>query len=399
VAAEAAGPIVSSAFSLHFFWKSAAGLCISRPSGGKNRAFSIFGADLSGKSRSGVFQLRALALFSGGLDSILAVRVLLDQAIEVEALTFVHSLFAPSNNPLRAALSAADQLGVNLHTVEIDEEFLAIVKNPRHGYGSGCNPCIDCRILILRKAREFMDAVGAKFLVTGEVLGERPMSQRRDALNLIEKEAGVRGLVLRPLSAKLLEPTIPEKEGWVDREKLLDIRGRKRTPQMELAARYGITRYPSPAGGCLLTDPAFARRMRDLLEHQADFSLDDVELLKVGRHFRLAPDAKAVVGRNEAENKRLREICRPDDTLLAAVDFPGPLVVLRGAPRGDVVELAASLTARYGKGRNLPQVRIAVFDKSQTRRREIAVAPLGDERLGEFRIDLVETPRKKRKYR
>ncbi|MEF8788215.1 MAG: hypothetical protein V5A84_04020, partial [Planctomycetota bacterium] len=204
--------------------------------------------------------MRAVALLSGGLDSTLAIRVLQDQDIEIHAINFM-SLFCtctPKDSSCSAAQTAVDQLGVSLKTVNTSKEFVELVKDPPHGYGSEVNPCLDCRIVMFRRAQEYMDEIDASFLVTGEVLGERPMSQRREAMRLIEKEAGLEGLIVRPLCAAHMEPSIPEEKGWVDRDALLDIRGRNRTPQMELAEKYDINDYPCPAGGCRLTDPGYA---------------------------------------------------------------------------------------------------------------------------------------------
>ncbi|NQT21487.1 MAG: hypothetical protein HQ592_17410, partial [Planctomycetes bacterium] len=213
--------------------------------------------------------MRAVALLSGGLDSVLAVRVILDQGIDVEALNYV-TVFCtctPKNSSCSAASTAAAHLGVGLKTINTSRELLGAVKNPRHGYGRNLNPCLDCRILMFLKAKEYMQEIGASFLITGEVLGERPMSQRRDAMAIIERESGLDGLIVRPLCAKALEPSIPEKEGWVDRSKLLGITGRSRKPQIALAESYGINDYPCPAGGCLLTDAGFAARLRALMQH------------------------------------------------------------------------------------------------------------------------------------
>jgi tRNA U34 2-thiouridine synthase MnmA/TrmU len=238
--------------------------------------------------------MKAIALLSGGLDSTLAAKVVMQQGIELEALNFL-TVFCTCTHRGESCLAsqkAVDSLGIPLRVFNVSEEYLEVVKHPRHGYGSNMNPCIDCRIFMLRRAKAYMESVGASFIVTGEVLGQRPMSQRKDSMCLIEKEAGLEGSILRPLSAKFLPASIPEKEGWVDRERLLNIQGRSRKPQIKLADHFGIQDYPCPAGGCLLTDPGFSKRMRDLILHHPDFSLNDVHLLKVGRHFRLSPKVK-----------------------------------------------------------------------------------------------------------
>jgi len=269
-------------------------------------------------------KINGLALFSGGLDSILAVKLLQKQGLEITGLTFVSYFFDS-----KMAEKSAKQLGIELKIIDISEELLEIVKKPRFGYGKSINPCIDCHILMLRKAKEILENEGFDFAITGEVLGERPMSQNKQSLELIEKESGLKGYLLRPLSAKLLEPTIPEKEGWVDRRKLLDISGRSRKRQMELAKEWGIEEYPTPAGGCLLADLAFGQRFREMLKHWPDCQGSDVELLKLGRHF--WPDNNLIiVGRHKDENKKIKELSVKGDILIEPKKFPGPTILIRG---------------------------------------------------------------------
>ena len=324
--------------------------------------------------------MRAVALLSGGLDSTLAVRVLQDQDIELKAINFksVFCTCTPKGSSCSAARTAVKQLGVDLKTVSTSSRFLDVIKNPKHGYGSEMNPCLDCRIMMMKRAHEYMKDIDAQFMVTGEVLGERPMSQRREAMKLIEREAGVEGLVLRPLCAQHMEPTIPEEKGWVDRDQLLDMRGRNRTPQIELAEDLGISDYPCPAGGCRLTDPGFASRMRDLLDHKPDFDLNDVRLLIQGRHFRLSPDCKAIMGREEQENLHLRGLAREGDLLMELSDVPGPLTVLRGDHTDEHLRTMAALTARYSKARDQESVRATVWNIGCEKRTELSVEPAGD---------------------
>lgn len=239
---------------------------------------------------------------------------------------------------------------------------------------------------MFRKAGEYMKEIGASFVVTGEVLGQRPMSQRRDAMCLIDRESGLRGLILRPLSARVLEPTIPEEKGWVDRTRLLSITGRSRKPQIALADDLDLTDYPCPAGGCLLTDPVFAERVRDLLDHAGRLSLDDVRLLKVGRHFRLSPHAKAVVGRNEQENDELARLVQEGDTVLQAVDAPGPLTLVRGGVGDREIRLAASVTVRYGKGRDFPRTTVVRRSEGASGQTEVTVTPIVDADLACLRV-------------
>jgi len=298
--------------------------------------------------------MKAIALLSGGLDSTLAARVMMEQGLELEALNFM-TVFCTCTNrgaTCLASQKAVETLGIPLRVFNVSEEYLSVVKHPKHGYGSNMNPCIDCRIFMLKRAKAYMEASGAAFIVTGEVLGQRPMSQRRDAMRLIEKEAGLEGLILRPLSAKGLPVTIPEKEGWVDREKLLKIQGRSRKPQIELAGHYGIHDYPCPAGGCLLTDPGFAKRIKDLMAHNPDFSLNDVHLLKMGRHFRFSHGVKLIVGRNEEENQKIQTFAQGEDILLKVSSFPGPLSLLRGKLEQEDLEKAAAITAHYSKAKD-----------------------------------------------
>ncbi|MFB0505420.1 MAG: hypothetical protein ACETWT_01670 [Thermodesulfobacteriota bacterium] len=326
--------------------------------------------------------MKAIALLSGGLDSILAVRVVLDQGIEVEALNFM-TLFCQctaKESTCLASQKAARMLGIGLQIRNISDEFLEVVRHPKHGYGKNVNPCLDCRILMFKKGREYMNQNGASFIVTGEVLGERPMSQRREAMNIIERESELQGLILRPLSAKLLPLTVPEKNGWVSRERLLAITGRSRKPQIKLASDYGINDYPCPAGGCLLTDPGFALRMKDLMKNNPDFSLNDVHLLKLGRHFRVTPLAKVVVGRNEGENDKILSLAKEGDTILSVKHFPGPVTLARGELSHQEILQSAVITAKYSKAKSLPEVEVE-YQVIPMPAKEIVVSPsmVGDE--------------------
>lgn len=295
--------------------------------------------------------MKAVGLLSGGLDSTVAIQLMLDQGIGVHAFNIVSAFCCctPRESSCSAAATAVKALGVDLKVVNVTDEFLPIVANPEHARGSGMNPCLDCRILMYRKAKEYMDEIGASFIVTGDVIGQRPMSQRRDAMKLIDRESGLTGHVLRPLCASLLEPTVPEREGWVDREKFMAVSGRSRKPQMELAEQMGLTDYPCPAGGCLLTDPIFAQRLRDLLRQTGELWREDVALLKLGRHFRLSPATKAVVGRDQKENHLLANQMREGDYSLEISGQPGPLTLVRGDVTSDELDVAAAITSRYGK--------------------------------------------------
>jgi tRNA U34 2-thiouridine synthase MnmA/TrmU len=269
--------------------------------------------------------IKAAGLLSGGLDSILAARLLLEQGIRVQGISFLTPFFGPER-----AIQAAEQLGIPLEIIDITEGHWKMLKGPRYGYGKGLNPCIDCHALMVRQAGKMVEEQGFDFIFTGEVLGQRPFSQTRPSLRAVEKESGFVDRILRPLSARLLPETRPEKEGLVDRSLLLDIQGRSRRRQMALADHFGIRDYPAPAGGCLLTDPVFSRRLKELLSHNPDPLLREVELLKTGRHFRLVSGLKIVVGRNQGENECIEKRIGPEDIWARTVTFPGPLVLASG---------------------------------------------------------------------
>jgi len=291
---------------------------------------------------------RAVALFSGGLDSILAIKLMLRQGIEVYALNFL-TVFCTctSKGCMHQAAKAAKELGVPLKVLNITKEYMGVVKNPKHGRGRNMNPCIDCRIFTFSKAREYMNEIGASFVITGEVLGERPMSQRKQAIGIIERESGLKGLIVRPLSARLFEPTLPEETGIIDREKMLDIQGRRRERQMKLAEELGISDYPCPAGGCLLTDKGFSNRLKDLFQYSRDYKLSDLHLLKTGRQFRISESAKLIVGRDEKENSTLLNFIEPGDYVFDVIDIPSPIGLLRGRLDKEALQLTASIMARY----------------------------------------------------
>jgi len=288
---------------------------------------------------------KAIGLLSGGLDSILAIKMILEQDIEVIGVCFTSPFFDNS----KYAKSITAKLGIELRVINFGTDYIEIVKNPKYGYGKNFNPCIDCHTYMLRQAKKLMEEIKADFVFTGEVLNERPMSQNRQALQNIERDAGLIGKLLRPLSTQLLEPTIPETTGIIDRWKLGSISGRSRKPQIELAKKYGITDFPQPAGGCLLTDETFSKRLKDAFDHKED-SINDLELLKIGRHFRASDNesAKIVVGRNEQENKRLNELANDTDLILLPIEIAGPTVLVRNyKDKNIVLPIAAGLCARY----------------------------------------------------
>lgn len=288
--------------------------------------------------------IRALGLLSGGLDSALAARLLLDQGLDVVGL----HLEAPTACRTEVR-EVARELGIHLELRPKGEAYLRLLRQPRWGYGKNMNPCIDCRVFMFRAALPLREQLGAKFLFTGEVAGQRPMSQNRPTLALVEREAGLAGRVLRPLSAKLLPETEPEERGWVDRARLLGIYGRGRTEQLALARWYGLRHYQSPGGGCLLTDANFSRRLIDLFQHTpADrTTVEEVALLRVGRHFRIHPGLKVVLGRDQEENRRLRGLADEAHWLVEPEGFKGPNALVCGARSDDSLDRAVRLIARF----------------------------------------------------
>ncbi len=286
---------------------------------------------------------KALLLFSGGLDSILALKILEEQNIKVIPLYFESVFFGEfaGNENLR------NENFRSLLKIDFSKKQLKIIKNPRYGYGKNLNPCIDCHLLMLKEAKKIMEKENCDFIATGEVLGERPMSQNKNALELVEKKSSLQGLLLRPLSAKLLEPTEAEKNGLIERDKLFDISGRGRNRQLVLAKKYGITDFPSPAGGCLLTDPAFSKRLGRLLGKKSSPTLSDLELLKLGRHF-WQKDILVVVGRNKEENKKIKKLAEKNDTLIELKNITGPLTLIRGKKiPNETIKKAQELTGHY----------------------------------------------------
>jgi tRNA U34 2-thiouridine synthase MnmA/TrmU len=336
-----------------------------------------------------LLQRKAVALISGGLDSMLAARLMLEQGIHVEGVNFytgfcveghTHAIRREHRDKPRRnnALWVAEQLGIRLHIVDVIEEYKDVVINPKHGYGAYLNPCLDCKGFMVRKAREWMEANGFDFIITGEVIGQRPMSQRKDTMPVVARESGALDRLLRPLSAKLLPPTLPEREGWVDRERLLDISGRSRKRQMALAGNFGLHDYAQPAGGCcFLVNPQYTHKLSDLWRTRGTkiYDFDDIMLLKVGRHLRPRAHFKLIVGRDEGENNFLNGY-RKRFAHLHATRVTGPLVLVDGEDLGeDDLLLAARLTARFGHGRDAAEVEVALTEPSGATR-TLRVAPL-----------------------
>jgi tRNA-specific 2-thiouridylase len=323
--------------------------------------------------------MKALALLSGGLDSILAIKLVLDQGIEVVALNLILPFAAETED---YASAVAKRFGIPLIKVEAGEEYVELVRNPEHGYGSEMNPCIDCHSYMLREAKRIAAEVGAEFICTGDVLDERRMSQHRQALELEDKEAGLEGMVLRPLSAKLLPETVPERKGWIDRSKLLDIQGKSRKAQIALAKRFGLD-YPSPAGGCLLTNKEFASKVRDLFKYKAKVTKRDILLLKIGRHFRVAY-SKIIVGRNETENSLLLDLKSPGSYVFEALGYGSPITILEGSKSKETIELAARLTARYSDAG--AEEEVVVEYKAGKREETLIVSALDEPEIAKLRI-------------
>ena len=304
--------------------------------------------------------MKAISLFSGGLDSTLAARLIADQGIDVEALHFKTVFWEKDDDKLnRSRLeNVAYQAKARLTIIEDDKAYFDVVKNPGHGYGKNLNPCIDCKIFILKRAKEYMQRKGASFLITGEVLGQRPMSQHQSALNEIENASGVSDIIVRPLSAKVFKMSIPEQRGWIDRDRLFAMQGRSRKPQLALAKKLGIESFSNPAGGCLLTDKAFSGKMRDMIKYERDFQANDIKLIKNGRVFRLSPRVKLVVGRDEKQNNLLLDLARDTDYSFKTVDIPGPIGIGRGRFDADTINMAAGIIARYSDSKRGSKVNI-----------------------------------------
>lgn len=304
---------------------------------------------------------KAIALLSGGLDSTLAVKMMLDLGIEVEALNFTSpfcTCTGKNSGCKSEAVRVAQEYNIPIKVIHKGIDYLEIVRNPVHGYGKGVNPCVDCRIYLLKKAKEYMLEIDADFVFTGEVLGQRPMSQRRDTLRVIERESGLEGLLLRPLSARHFEPTIPEKEGWVDRDKLMAIEGRSRKVQMQMADDLDVKNYPCPAGGCLLTELSFVPKIRDIFDHSEELNLREFRLLKTGRHFRIDPQSKAIMGRSEADNNQLENARQPGEAALTWLDGNTPVAIIAGRQDDDLFRLSAKILLRYTKAEPGAECRI-----------------------------------------
>jgi len=318
-------------------------------------------------------QPKAVALISGGLDSLLAAKAMLEQGVHVEGINFytgfcveghTHAIRKKDKSkPKRNnALWSAEQLGIKLHIVDIVEEYKDVLINPKHGYGKNMNPCLDCKIFMVHKAKQWIEENGFDFIITGEVIGQRPMSQRKDTMPIISKQSGADDRLLRPLCAKNLPETLAEREGWVDRGKLYDFSGRNRKPQMALAKEFGFEDYAKPAGGCcFLTDESYSIKLVDLWDARGerDYEMDDIMLLKVGRHIRPEPHYKLIIGREDGENKFLQGY-KNIFTSIKTTSHSGPLTLVDGVVSDSDLEFAARITARFSQGRNEDAVTVEI---------------------------------------
>ena len=339
-------------------------------------------------------QKKAVALISGGLDSLLAAKVMLEQGVHVEGINFYTGFCVEGHThairkkdkakPKRNnALWSAEMLGIKLHIIDIIEEYKQVLLNPKHGYGANMNPCLDCKIFMVGKAKEWALENGFDFIITGEVIGQRPMSQRKETMPVISVESGADDLLLRPLCAKNLPETLPEREGWVNRDELHDFSGRTRKPQMALAEKFGFVDYAQPAGGCcFLTDKAYSVKLTDLWASRGkrDYEIDDIMLLKVGRHFRPKPNFKLIVAREEGENNFLQGYKKQFITL-RTMSHKGPLTLLDGSVNDGDFELAARIVARFSQGRDAELVDVEVTENGVSK--NISVKPFAADEIQE----------------
>jgi len=329
---------------------------------------------------------KVVALLSGGLDSQLAIKMMQEQGFDVSAVA-IKTPFCDFDCGRGCGFEIrerADDLDVNLKTVYLGDEYIEMLKHPKHGIGAGFNPCIDCRSMMFDAAKKHMEEIDAEFIISGEVLGQRPMSQHAPALRTIENESDLVGKIVRPLSAALLPETDPEKDGLIKRENLGMIRGRTRRNQLDMAKKYGIENPPNAGGGCLLTEPHFGIKAKDLFSHTENPTINDIDLLKIGRHFRLDEETKFIVGRNKDENEMIKAISLPGDILLEAKDFVGPVSILRGSNAKKHLKFASSITLRYSDAPNDEQAIVSIKDNELVE--EIASQSAEEESYIQFRM-------------
>ncbi len=327
-------------------------------------------------------KIKTVCLFSGGLDSVLAAKIVQNENIDVFALMIRTPFYERNKSAKISAEESAKNLNIPLKVISADKEYLQIIRNPRHGHGRGANPCIDCRLYMLKKAKKYAKQIRAKFIFTGEVLGQRPMTQHMRALKIIEKEAALENKVLRPLSAGCLPKTEPENKGWIKREKLLSITGRSRKLQMSLAKKFKIDDFQSPGGGCLLTCKEFANKVSDLFRHKSRITEKDIDLLKTGRHFRSRRN-KIIVGIDEPGNKQLLNLKNKTDYIFEVPNCGSPTTILQGKKTRDAIKTAASLTARYSDAKT-PKVKVKYGKNKPVR--YITVAPSTQKQIDKLRV-------------
>jgi tRNA-uridine 2-sulfurtransferase len=331
---------------------------------------------------------KAFSLLSGGLDSLLATRLIMAQGIEVVGLHFITPFFGYEKKGQEASFieKMRSEYGIEARVIDVGEDYFQILRNPRYGYGKNFNPCVDCKVLLFSRAKALLEQEKADFLVTGEVLGQRPMSQRRDTLRIVERDSGTDGLLLRPLSARTLKPTHPEILRIVDREKLLGLNGRGRKPQIKLAEEFGINDYPAPAGGCVLTDPILARRIRNYFSQNSVVTINEALLLQVGRHFHLPEKGWLILGRDEKENKKLEELGKEGDLFFKMEAIPGPLGLLRGKLNPEQLIQAAAILVRYSKAKHQNQAEVIYGQNPVHLPHHLAVPPAREEQIASLRF-------------
>ena len=322
---------------------------------------------------------RALAMISGGLDSILAAKLIKDQGIEVIGICFKSYFFNEEN-----AIKMTQQIGIRLEVIDFSQEQFEVVKNPKHGLGKNMNPCIDCHALMMKYSGGLLEKFDADFIITGEVLNQRPMSQNRQALNIVKKESGFSNKILRPLCALNLDPTEMELNGLVDREKLLKISGRSRKPQMELAEKWGIKEYPSPAGGCKLTEPNYSIRLKDALTRNENLTQKEIDLLRYGRHFVSPNNVKIIVTRTAEEGTEIKKLLSKEDLIFLPSHFNGAMAIIFGEANNEDKELACKLVSRYSKGRNEAEVDVKFGNYGTPFKNELKVKPATEEEVSKY---------------
>ncbi len=334
--------------------------------------------------------VKTISLLSGGLDSVLATRIMQKLGFHVVVLNFTSPFCTctkKSSGCKNEAKRLADELGMKARVEFLGEEYIDIVRSPKFGYGKNMNPCVDCRIMIFKRAKEVMEEEGAAFIFTGEVVGQRNKSQKIAQMNIIDRESGLIGMVVRPLSAKLLPPTIAETKGLIDREKMLDIQGKSRKEQIRIARDdYGMTENLCSSGGCLLTDPHFSGKMRDLVTNDLSAGVKDARLLRTGRHFRLSGELKLIVGRDEGENALLERMAAPDDFIFYPKDIPGPMALAKGKLSREAMEIIGGITARYCDTVNGDPVKIEYRQKENGGAFNLLAYPTMHETIEEMRV-------------